>query len=116
MGSLYDEFKDKLLDTAKMEQEIPTLMMDDDVTSQKGIYPYVLTRKRSFEHPSFYENQKRTATNDKRVLQQVRRPLRIKRNGGRPYNALEQGRKNKPGNCQMLCLECNRRKCDIYDV
>lgn len=40
-GGLYDEFKGQLLDTQKLESEIKTLMMDDDVTAQKGIYPYV---------------------------------------------------------------------------
>src|SRR5688572_23942301 len=43
-GALYDEFKDEILDTNKLEQEIQALMMDDDVTKKKGIYPYVLTR------------------------------------------------------------------------
>lgn len=43
-GGLYDEFKDRVFDTAQLEQEIAVLMMDDDVTNKKGIYTYVLTR------------------------------------------------------------------------
>jgi hypothetical protein len=43
-GALYDKFKGQLIDTAKLEREIQTLMIDDDVTNKKGIYPYVLTR------------------------------------------------------------------------
>ncbi len=43
-GSLYDQYKDTLFDTDKLEQEIKSLMMDDDVTNKRGVYAYVLTR------------------------------------------------------------------------
>ncbi len=36
-GGLYDQFKDGLYDTAKLEGEIKALMVDDDVTS-KGAF------------------------------------------------------------------------------
>ena len=35
-------------DTAKLEQEIQALMMDDDVTNKRGIYSYVLTRNEKY--------------------------------------------------------------------
>jgi hypothetical protein len=38
-GDLYNQFKDGLYDTAKLEDEIKALMVDDDVTSKMGIYP-----------------------------------------------------------------------------
>jgi hypothetical protein len=40
-GGLYNQFKDGLYDTAELEDEIKALMIDDDVTRKKGIYPYV---------------------------------------------------------------------------
>ena len=43
-GLLYNQFKDATLDPDKLEAEIKALMIDDDVTNKKGIYPYVLTR------------------------------------------------------------------------
>ncbi|MBO5990477.1 MAG: DUF262 domain-containing protein, partial [Lentisphaeria bacterium] len=43
-GVFYNQFKDQIFDTAELEKEIAELMADDDVTSKKGIYPYVLTR------------------------------------------------------------------------
>jgi hypothetical protein len=43
-GGLYDKYKGEMYDTAKLEREIAALMMDDDVTNKKGIYPYVLSR------------------------------------------------------------------------
>ena len=46
-GSLYNQFKGGLYDTAKLEDEIKALMLDDDVTRKKGIYslrPQAATR------------------------------------------------------------------------
>ena len=43
-GDLYNEFKGAKLDPEKLEDEIKTLMTDDDVATKKGIYAYVLTR------------------------------------------------------------------------
>ena len=42
-GSLYNQFKDELYDTDKLEDEIRALMVNDDVTSKKGIYQYELS-------------------------------------------------------------------------
>jgi hypothetical protein len=47
-GTLYNTYKDELYDTDKLEKEIAALMMDDDVTAKKGIYPYVLTRNEKY--------------------------------------------------------------------
>ncbi len=41
-GDFYNEHKDRTLDSNKLEKQISLLMMDDDVTSKKGIYRYVL--------------------------------------------------------------------------
>jgi len=61
-GGLYDEFKGRVFDTAKLEQEIATLMMDDDVSNKKGIYEYVLTRnENNLNIRAFTESQKRSA-------------------------------------------------------
>ena len=61
-GSLYDKFKDELFDTKKLEQEIKALMIDDDVTAKKGIYPYVLTHNEKYLNiRAFSESQKRSA-------------------------------------------------------
>ena len=117
-GSLYDPFKDVLIDTVKLETEIKKLMMDDDVTSKKGIYPYVLTRDQKYLNiRAFTESQRREA---------------YERQGGKcPHCAKtpnkdkvwaiaemeadhitpwSEGGKTSPENCQMLCREHNRIK------
>src|SRR3989344_5963512 len=41
-GELYNQFKDKKLNAAKLETEVARLMQDEDVTKKSGIYPYLL--------------------------------------------------------------------------
>ena len=37
-GELYNEHKNESLDSVKIEKEISKLILDEDVTNQKGIY------------------------------------------------------------------------------
>ena len=111
-GGLYDKFKGEMFDTDKLEREIQTLMMDDDVTNKKGVYPYVLTRTQKFLNiRAFSEAQKRAA---------YERQAGICPNCGGHFELEEMeadhitpwhlGGKTSAENCQMLCLEDNRRK------
>jgi hypothetical protein len=114
-GDLYKGFKGEIFDTVKLEHEIQTLMMDDDVSAKKGIYPYVLTRNEKYLNiRAFTESQKRSA---------YERQGGICANCGNPFEYQEMeadhitpwhlGGKTVPENCQMLCKECNRRKSGI---
>lgn len=117
-GSLYNEFKDKLLDTDKLEAEIQTLMLDEDVTSKKGIYPYVLTRKEKYLNiRTFTANQKREAYEKQKGIC----PVCVARGEAKVQYELEEmeadhinpwskGGKTNTENCQMLCLRHNREK------
>jgi len=111
-GILYNEFKDKVYDTKKLEEEIARLILDDDVTNKKGIYPYILTRKekylsiRTFSEAikqKVYEKQKGICANCKEhfELNQMEADHII------PWH---EGGKTIEENCQILCKECNRRK------
>ncbi len=114
-GPLYDSYKGQMFDTAKLEQEIKDLMIDDDVTSKKGIYPYVLSRdERALSLRRFSEGQKR-ATYE---IQSGICPKCGKRFGLHEMHAdhitpWSKGGKTIPENCKLLCADCNRRKSDI---
>ena len=114
-GSLYDEFKDKLFDTAKLEQEIQALLIDDDVTSKKGIYPYVLTRNEKYlSIRAFTDGQKRAAyERQKGFCSKCGDHFELKGMEADHITPWSKGGKTNPENCQMLCLDCNRRKSDI---
>ena len=111
-GTLYNEFKDKVYDTKKLEEEIARLILDDDVTNKKGIYPYILTRKekylsiRAFSEAikqKVYEKQKGICANCKEHFE-------LSQMEADHITPWHEGGKTIEENCQMLCKECNRRK------
>ena len=61
-GVLYNQFQGKPLDTARLEQQVAKLMLDEDVTRKSGIYSYVLDRdERHLSIRTFSESNKREA-------------------------------------------------------
>jgi len=111
-GSLYDKFKDKMFDAKKLEKEIQTLMMDDEVTAKKGIYPYVLTRNEKYLNiRTFSESQKREAyERQKGVCPVCKKKWKIEEMEADHITPWHLGGKTTAKNCQMLCKEDNRRK------
>jgi len=113
-GSLYDQFMGEIFDTEKLEQEIKTLMMDDDVTSKKGVYPYVLTRNE--KHLSI----RAFSPGEKRAAYERQKGICPRCGQGKHYELEEMeadhitpwhlGGKTNAENCQMLCLKHNREK------
>jgi hypothetical protein len=114
-GTLYNQFKDKIFDTNKLEQEIQALMMDDDVTNKKGIYSYVLTRNEKYLNiRGFTESQKRTAyEKQKGICKKCGEYFEFENMEADHIIPWSKGGKTVPENCQMLCLDCNRRKSDV---
>lgn len=111
-GSLYDKFKDKMLDAKKLEKEIQTLMMDDEVTAKKGIYPYVLTRNEKYLNiRAFSESQKREAyEKQKGICPDCKKKWKIEEMEADHITPWHEGGKTTAKNCQMLCKDDNRRK------
>ncbi len=114
-GKLYDTFKDEMYDTDKLEQEIQTLMMDDDVSNKKGIYSYVLTHDEKYLNiRAFSESQKRTAYERQGGICPIcKNHFDLKEMHGDHITPWSKGGKTVPENCQMLCADCNRRKSNI---
>ena len=113
-GTLYDQFKDNVLDTAELEKEIAKLMADDDVTSKKGIYNYVLTREEKHLSVRKFDNRmKRTAyEKQKGICAKCGRHFEFEQMEGDHITPWSCGGKTLAENCQMLCRDCNRRKSD----
>ena len=62
-GLLYNEYGGGVYDPSVLEGEIKTLLMDDDVTRQKGVYEYLLSGKakeKALSIRQFTENERRT--------------------------------------------------------
>lgn len=114
-GGLYDEFNGKLFDTAKLEREIQTLLMDDDVTRKKGVYAWVLTRnEKHLSIRAFSDAQKRAAYERQRgICAQCGKHFELAQMHADHIKPWSKGGKTVPENCRMLCAEDNRRKSDV---
>lgn len=113
-GTLYNEFHEKMYDTAELETRIRDLMMDDDVTAKKGIYEYVLGgRERSLSIRAFTPAMKREAYERQQgICKLCKKHFELKDMEADHITPWSQGGKTNAANCQMLCKECNRRKSD----
>lgn len=111
-GGLFIQFKDGLYDTAELEGKIAGLMVDDDVTSKKGVYAYVLTREeKHLSIRAFTEAQRREAYERQRaVCPKCGQHFEISGMDADHITPWSKGGKTNAANCQMLCLEDNRRK------
>ena len=111
-GVFYNEFKNQKFDSQKLEQEIAELMQDEDVTSKKGIYEYVLTRKeKHLNIRSFSESQKREAYERQQgICVKCGEHFELAEMEADHITPWHAGGKTTAENCQMLCRDCNRRK------
>lgn len=114
-GALYNEFKNQNYDSSKLEKEIVKLMQDEDVTSKKGIYSYVLTRQeRHLSIRAFSDNQKREAyERQKGICPTCKKHYELNEMEADHITPWHKGGKSTAENCQMLCREDNRRKSGI---
>ena len=111
-GFLYNDYKDKKFDPKKLEDEITTLMLDEDVENKKGIYYYVLTRKEKYLNiRAFSDKQKREAyERQKGICPVCTEHYAIEEMEGDHITPWHLGGKTTADNCQMLCRDDNRRK------
>ena len=109
-GFLYGKYKDGQYDTAKLEEEITRLMMDEDVTNKKGIYRYVLTRdERNLNIRTFSDNIKREVYERQGGrCHYCGKPFDISDMEGDHITPWSRGGKTVVENCRMACRRCNK--------
>ena len=114
-GNLYNEFKNQKFDPTKLEEEITTLMLDEDVESKKGIYPFVLTRKEKYLNVrAFSDKQKREAfERQKGACVKCSSVFELSEMEADHITPWHEGGKTIAENCQMLCKHDNRIKSGI---
>src|SRR5690554_1338849 len=111
-GFLYNEFKDEIYDTKKLETEISELMQDEDVTRKSGIYAYVLTKKEKYlSIRSFTDKQKREAYERQLgICPKCENHFQLNEMEADHITPWHEGGKTTSDNCQMLCKHDNRIK------
>jgi hypothetical protein len=111
-GGLYNSFKDKQFDSAKLELEITRLMQDEDVTKKSGIYEYLLTNNEKYLNiRAFNDKQKREAFERQvGVCIKCQKSFEIGEMEADHITPWHEGGKTNSENCQMLCRNDNRVK------
>lgn len=120
-GLLYNKYHNKQYNSNTLDADIQKLLMDDDVTKNSGIIPYVLSDRTKHDEKylsirAFTEAQKRRAYE----RQGHKCPCCVK-NGidtEYAYNEMQgdhiipwsQGGRTIDSNLQMLCQKCNNDK------
>ncbi|MCM1577241.1 MAG: DUF262 domain-containing protein [Ruminococcus sp.] len=111
-GRLYHEHRQDSLNPGEIESKTAELMMDDEVTSKKGIYEYLLTGREKFLNlRQFSESQKRQAYEKQGgVCPNCGKHFEFEQMEGDHHKPWCKGGKTDNDNCVMLCRDCNREK------
>lgn len=114
-GYLYNEYSDLKLDPKQLESEIERLMMDEDVTSKKGVYEYLLSgNEKHLNIRAFSDNQKREAyERQKGVCPMCKDNFELAEMHADHITPWSKGGKTSSENCQMLCRDDNLKKGNI---
>lgn len=111
-GELYNQFKDRPLDSKKLDSEVARLMADEDVERKRGIYSYLLDGKeRHLSIRAFSPAMRREAYERQGgVCSACRKHFELEAMEADHITPWHEGGKTTALNCQMLCIEDNRRK------
>ena len=87
-------------------------MQDEDVTNKKGIYEYLLTGDEKYLNiRSFSDSQKREAyEKQKGICVKCKKKFEFSEMEADHIKPWHDGGKTMADNCQMLCIDDNRRK------
>ena len=111
-GPLYNKYGQDVFDPAAFEEEIKKLILDDDVTSKKGIYPYLFTRDEKYLSIRAFSEAQKIAAYERQggICPICGKHFEIGEMEGDHITPWSKGGPTTAENCQMLCVDCNRRK------
>jgi len=111
-AELYDRFGSTTLDTVSLAQRISALLRDGDIQRPSGIIPYVLTGdERCLDLRAFPEDIKLAVwEKQKHICPLCGKEFDFELMEGDHITPWRDGGLTVIENCQMLCIECNRRK------
>lgn len=111
-GDMYNRYCEHELDPTELENQISKLMENDEVTSKKGIYQYVLSGDEKYlSIRAFTNSDKRTVYERQGGICPIcKEQFNINEMEADHITPWSEGGKTEISNCQMLCRECNRRK------
>lgn len=111
-GELYNKYKGVPLDSKKLDAEVTRLMLDEDVERKKGIYSYLLDGKeKHLSIRAFSPAMRREAyERQKGICPDCGNHFALEAMEADHITPWHEGGRTTAANCQMLCMEDNRRK------
>jgi hypothetical protein len=111
-GELYNQFKDTPLNSKELDARVAELMGDEDVERKKGIYSYLLDGKeKHLSIRAFSPAMRREAyERQKGICSDCGNHFELQAMEADHITPWHEGGKTTAANCQMLCMEDNRRK------
>jgi len=111
-GELYNSYGNKEYDPKEIEEIVAKLMQDEDVTKKAGIYPYIFDgEEKHLNIRTFSDNQKiESYEKQKGICAYCGEHFELDEMEADHITPWSKGGKTEPGNCQMLCVQCNRSK------
>ena len=111
-GRLYAEFGENTYNVEELEQKISALMADEDVTSKKGVYEYVLsncTRAKVLSVRAFSDKDKRTKYEQQNGICPIcGNHFEIEEMQGDHIVEWVNGGRTTLDNLQMVCHSCHK--------
>lgn len=114
-GLLYNKHKDDILNPVDIQEKIPVLLADREVTKKSGIYEYLLTGdEKVLSLRAFDETDKITMYNRQHGKCAIcKKPFEFKEMHGDHIKPWSKGGKTTLDNGQMLCTTCNLAKSNL---
>lgn len=114
-GIYYNKFSNNQYDSKLLENRILELLDDEDVSNQKGIYEYLLDgEEKHLSIRAFSPKIARTAyERQKGICTRCGKHFEIEEMQADHITPWSKGGRTVADNCQMLCVDCNRRKSNI---
>ena len=114
-GTLYNQYNDKDFDPEKLEEEIVSLIENEEVTNHKGIYYYLFDRKEShLSLREFDDKMKRKKYEEQKgECPFCKEHFEFSEMEGDHIIPWSKGGKTVYENLQMLCRMCNNTKSDM---
>ncbi len=114
-GLLYNQYGKENYDTKELESKVVDMLEDEDITSSRGIYEYLIDgNERHLSIRKFSEKIKRAVyEKQEKRCKKCGRHFPIEKMHADHITPWSQGGRTIEDNCQILCENCNRTKSDV---
>ena len=109
-GEYFNEYKKISIDPNEVEKKISSLIEDEDVTNQRGIYAYLLSGNEKYLNIRAFDEKTKIRTYEKQkgICKKCNEHFELNEMDADHIKLWTNGGKTEEANCQMLCIPCNR--------